>query len=313
MDARKWSPSAFGGPEVLGEVAARVPDPEPAEVTIDGRAVGVNHADYRHFAARPRRKHLGSSIGFEAAGVLTAVGPDTEIASGGGAVGDEVLAFQLSNGYQTAITVTADNVFAKPRMLSFPQAANLLLAGTTAAEMLDVADVQSGDTVLVHGASGGVGTSAVQQARLLGAIVIGTTSEQHADLVAQLGAVPVRYGAGFEDRVVRAAPGGIAAALDTAGTGQAIDLSLALIADRRQIVTIAADSRARRDGFAALGGVLSVQRCVPGVRAAAADRARGSRQTDRADRRDVPLRAGAGGAAAADGGPSRGKVALLAG
>jgi hypothetical protein len=62
MDASKWSPSAFGGPEVLGEVAARVPGPKPAEVTIDVRAVGVNDADYRHFAAGPRRKHLGSSI-----------------------------------------------------------------------------------------------------------------------------------------------------------------------------------------------------------------------------------------------------------
>jgi NADPH:quinone reductase len=84
VEARKWSPSAFGGPEVLREVTARVPDPKPGQVTIDVRAVGVNHADYRHFAAGPRRKHLGSSIGFEAAGVLSAVGPDTEIASGGG-------------------------------------------------------------------------------------------------------------------------------------------------------------------------------------------------------------------------------------
>jgi NADPH:quinone reductase-like Zn-dependent oxidoreductase len=141
-------------------------------------------------------------------------------------------------------------VFVKPDALSFPEAANLLLAGCTAAEMLHVTRVAAGDTILVHGASGAVGVSLLQQAALLGASVIGTASPSRFDVVRTYGATPVEYGDDLLSRV----PSSVDAALDCVGTDEAVDVSLALVPDRSRIVTIAAPNRAETAGFAALAG-----------------------------------------------------------
>jgi NADPH:quinone reductase len=93
----------------------------------------------------------------------------------------------------------------------------------------------------------------VQQARLLGATVIGTAGERDFDRVRGFGATPVRYGPGLEDRVREAAVGRVDAAVDTVGVDEAIDASLALVADRRRIVSTAAFGRAERDGFQIVG------------------------------------------------------------
>ena len=159
---RKWVATDFGGLDVLRLVEVPVAEPGPGEVTITVRAAGMNPADYKRFAPGPAadRGQLPLPLGFEVAGTLTAVGPGTEIASGGGGVGDDVLAFRISGGYASEITVPARDVFAKPPALTFPAAANLLLAGATAADMLRAAAVRAGDVVLVHGGSGAVGVSA---------------------------------------------------------------------------------------------------------------------------------------------------------
>jgi NADPH:quinone reductase len=251
--ARRWVATDFGGPEVLHEITVELPEPGPGEVTLEVRAAGMNPADYKHFGPGQDPKLLPLTTGYEVAGVITAIGPGTEIASGGGSVGDEVVAFQIVDGYSSAVTAPAGDVFAKPATLSFAEAANLLLVGTTAAETLDVVAVRSGETVLVHAAAGGVGTSVVQQARLLGAIVIGTASERDFDAIWKLGATPVRYGAGLEDRVRAAAPGGIDAAVDTIGTDEAVDVSLALVADPGRFVSTAAFGRVKQDGFQIVG------------------------------------------------------------
>ena len=112
--------------------------PNKGEVTIEVRAAGMNPADYKHFAAGQDRSLLPLTVGYEASGVLSALGPGTEIATGGGAVGDEVVAFQIMGAYASHVTVNASDVFAKPANLTFPEAANLLLVGTTASEMLHV-------------------------------------------------------------------------------------------------------------------------------------------------------------------------------
>jgi NADPH:quinone reductase len=254
VTARRWVAADFGGPEVLEEVTAELPDPGPGEVTIEVRAAGMNPADYKRFARAGDRSALPLPVGFEVAGVVAALGPDTELASGGGAVGDEVLAFRIQGGYASAVTVPASTVFAKPAALDFPAAANLLLAGATAAEMLHVTTVSTGDTILVHGASGAVGVSVLQQARLLGARVIGTASERNAESVRRFGGIPVAYGDGLADRVRAAAPDGVTAALDCVGTDEAVAVSLELVADRDRIVTIAAHAAAERSGFHALSG-----------------------------------------------------------
>ncbi|HYB85697.1 MAG TPA: NADP-dependent oxidoreductase [Streptosporangiaceae bacterium] len=252
--AVQWLATDFGGPEVLQQVTVDLAPPGPGEVTIEVRAAGMNPADYKHFAAGQDRSLLPLTIGYEVAGVVAAIGPGTQLASGGGAAGDEVVAFQIMGGYASAVTARSADVFAKPAALSFPEAANLLLVGTTAAEMLHVTGVAGGDVVLLHGAAGAVGTSALQQARLLGATVVGIAGEDSFDAVRRYGGIPVRYGPGLEERVRAAAPEGVSVALDTVGSDEAIDVSLAVVPDRKRIVTIAAPGRAGADGIGWIGG-----------------------------------------------------------
>lgn len=253
--AQHWIATRPGDVDVFSFEEHDVPPPQAGEVTIAVRAAGMNPADAKH-VARGDAADFPRPIGYEVAGVVSAVGPDTEIGSGPVAVGDEVLAFRISGGWATEVTVPARDVFAKPATLSFGEAANLLLVGCTAAEMLHVTGVGQGDTILVHGASGAVGVSVLQQAALLGARVIGTASERNFDVVARFGGIPVAYGDGLEQRVRAAAPDGIAAALDCVGTDEAVDVSLALVADREHIVTIASAQRAKAEGFLAIAGAM---------------------------------------------------------
>ncbi|MBT2503035.1 NADP-dependent oxidoreductase [Curtobacterium sp. ISL-83] len=250
---KHWVAPRFGGSEVLEYVDTDVPSPGPGEVTIDVRAAGMNPADTKH-TRQGDPSALPIPIGYEVAGIISAVGPDTTIASGGGAVGDEVIAFRVAGGWTEQLTVAAADVFAKPPTLGFPEAANLLLAGSTAADMIRVTRAEGRDTVLVHGASGAVGVSLLQQLRLLGSRVIGTASEHNADTVRRYGAEWVAYGDGLEARVRDLAPSGITVAMDCVGSDEAVDVSLALVADRDRIVTIAAQQRAAADGFPAVGG-----------------------------------------------------------
>jgi NADPH:quinone reductase len=251
--ARKWVAVDFGGPEVLRMIDVDVPDPGPGHVRIDVRAVGMNPADAKHIAPGQDRKLLPLPLGYEVAGFVSALGPDTQLASGGGTVGDEVVASQVTGGYTTAIIVPASSVFAKPPSLTFPEAANLLLVGTTAADLLHISGAREDETVLLHGAAGAVGVSLLQQARQLGVRVVGTASPASFDFVRRFGGTPVEYGPGLLDRVRAAAPGGIAAALDTVGSDEAGDVSLALVEDRKRVVTIAAAPRAKADGYVFVG------------------------------------------------------------
>jgi NADPH:quinone reductase-like Zn-dependent oxidoreductase len=103
ITARKWVAAGLGGPEVLRNIEADVPDPGPGQVTIGVRACGMNPADAKHIAPGQDPGLLPLSIGYEVAGIVQALGPDTQLASGGGAPGDEVVA-QVTGGYTTAIT-----------------------------------------------------------------------------------------------------------------------------------------------------------------------------------------------------------------
>ena len=238
---------------MLSEVQVSLPAPHRGEVLVEVRASGMNPADWKHFAPGGDPELLPLTLGFEAAGVILAIGPETQIASGGGEVGEDVIVFQVADGYSTALLAHAADVFAKPLTLSFSQAANLMLVGTTAAELLSVAGVGAEDTILVHGAAGAVGTSVVQQARVIGATVVGTASPVDFSQVESFGAHALAYGDGLEDRIREAAPQGIDAAVDTVGVDEAVDVSLRVVADRGRIVTTAAFVRAREEGFRLVG------------------------------------------------------------
>ena len=254
--AKRWVANRYGTLDGLELQDHEPPAPQAGEVTIEVRAAGMNPADYKRVLQGTDESALPHALGFEVAGVLSAIGEDTEIGSGPAAVGDAVLAFRISGGYASAITVLAKDVFALPEGVGFPEAANLLLVGCTAAEMLHVTGAREGETVLLHGASGAVGVSVLQQARALGVRVVGTASEANQDVVARFGGIPVVYGPGLADRVRDAAPDGVAAALDSVGTDEAVGVSLELVADRSRIVTVAAFGRAQQDGFRAIGGTM---------------------------------------------------------
>jgi NADPH:quinone reductase-like Zn-dependent oxidoreductase len=244
----------FGGPEVLGLVESEVPSPGPEEVRIDVRAAGVNPADVKLREGLFGRPPLPLRLGSEVAGVVTEVGPGVTSVQ----PGDEVVAYRVSGGYATELLTKAANVFRKPASLSFEEASGLLLAGVTAVHALEAAGMGDGmgdgETLLVHGAGGGVGQLLVQLARLRGVRVIGTGSERSAAALEAVGAEPVAYGDGLADRVRALAPQGVDAAIDLAGTDEALGVSLDLVADRDRIVTSVPRQQAVDAGIRAIGG-----------------------------------------------------------
>ena len=247
---------AYGGPGVLSVIDDVVGVPGPGEVVIDVRSAGTNPADYKiysgAFSSDPSRLPL--RVGLEAAGVVSAVGSAAQGQAGPVHVGDEVIAHQISGGYATQVVVPASVVVPKPSAISFEEAGGLLLAGTTAVHGLSVIAAGPDDTVVIHGASGGVGLMAVQLAVNAGARVIGTSSEASHDYLRQLGAEPVTYGEGLVERIRALAPGGVDAAFDTIGSDEAIDASITLVADRGRIVTIAAPQQGFAYGLKVIGG-----------------------------------------------------------
>ncbi len=247
--------TAFGGPEVLSVVDVPLPEPAAGEVSISIRAAGVNPVDYKMYSGNmgSDESSLPMRLGYEAAGVVSAVGADAEEPAGSVNVGDEVIAFRVSAAYAADLTVPASAVVPKPSGMSWEQAAGLMLTGVTAYHALEATGVGQGDTVLIHGASGGVGLSAVQIAVDRGAHVVGTAGEARQDLLHRYGVQPVAYGDGLADRVREVAPDGVDAAIDTVGTDEAVDVSLELVDDRDRIASIAAFQRGRGAGIKLLG------------------------------------------------------------
>jgi NADPH:quinone reductase-like Zn-dependent oxidoreductase len=232
----------YGGPEVLE--ATDLPEPKvgPDFVLVRTRAVGVNPVDYKiregtldvlipsHFPLVP---------GFDVAGVVERVGP----AVAGIAPGDEVIAYNRQDHlqwgtYAELTSVPQRAVAARPASAGWAEAGALPLVGLTAYQaIVERLGLQKGGTLLVHAASGGVGTMAVQIARVLGAEVVGTAGEGNQDRVHEFGATPVPYGDGLVDRVRSLYPDGVDAVLDLVG-GQALDDSPALVRDPAQICSI---------------------------------------------------------------------------
>lgn len=248
---------AFGGPEVLRVDQADVAPPSPGEVSVAVRAAGVNPVDLKSYAGREKghdESKLPLRLGVEASGVVTAAGADARGPAGPVAIGDEVIAYRILGAYADRVTVPAAAVVPKPPGVSWKTASAMMLTGTTAIHLLTATGVTDGDSVLIHGAAGGVGSIAAQIAVRDGARVIGTASEEQFDRLRGYGVIPVQYGEGLLDRVQSAAPDGVAAAIDTVGTDEAIDVSLAVVSDRRRIATIVAFGRAEGTGIKGLGG-----------------------------------------------------------
>ena len=126
----------------------------------------------------------------------------------------------------------------KPAGLSFEEAAGYPAVVETAVRILDQVGVQPGQTLVVSGAAGGVGTATLQFARSRGITVIGTASADNQDYLRSLGAIPTTYGEGWVDRVRALAPDGVDAALDLAGSGVIAEL-VDLTGDPSRVLSIA--------------------------------------------------------------------------
>ena len=257
----------YGGPEVLALQDIELPAPGAGQVLVDVRAAGTNPIDFKLYSGDMGRDpaNLPMPLGMEVAGVVVSAAPGATGYTGPLTVGDEVIATVARGGYAERVVAEAADVAHKPETLSFSEAAGLILVGATAWHLLTKTAVGMGDTVLIHGASGGVGLMAVQLAVARGAKVIATSSPAQHDHLRKYGAEPVAYGEGLADRVRAIGP--VDAALDLVGTDEALDTSVELVADRGRIATIAGFGRAAELGVAALTGADGGQAIRDGSRA----------------------------------------------
>jgi NADPH:quinone reductase-like Zn-dependent oxidoreductase len=224
--------SRFGGPEVLEIADLPDPHPGPGQVRIAVRAAGVNASDWKKRQGLMDQE-LPQTLGYEAAGIVDELGADVA----GVAIGDRVFGLSSDGGAQAELAVLSYYASIPPS-LDFAAAAALPSALETAARALDQLGVEHGSLVLINGASGSVGSSAVQLAVARGARVIGTGSPATHDFLRSLGAEPVAYGDGMAERIRALAPGGVDLALDVSGSGVLPEL-IELAGGPKHVITVA--------------------------------------------------------------------------
>ncbi|KUP98405.1 NADP-dependent oxidoreductase [Thermobifida cellulosilytica] len=242
---------SYGGPDLLR--TAELPEPKvgPDSVLVRVRAAAVNPVDWKIREGRMDRLldvFFPAIPGWDVAGVVERPG----VAAPEFAPGDEVVGYVREDvvrrgTFAQKVAAPVRTLARRPAGLSWAQAAALPLAGLTAYQTLvHLLGVGGDDTVLVHGASGGVGSMAVQIAAARGARVIGTASPRNHDYLRSLGAEPVAYGDGLAARVRSVAPDGVTAVLDLAG-GAALAATPEVAAPGVRLVSVV-DPRVTRYG-----------------------------------------------------------------
>jgi NADPH:quinone reductase-like Zn-dependent oxidoreductase len=237
----------YGGREVLVVEQVAVPSPGAGELLVRVKAAGVNPVDWKLRAGGGKRLGLVLPFvpGFDVAGTVVAVGEGVTRFE----PGDDVfayLALSRGGGYAEYAIVREDEAAPKPATIDFARAAATPLAALTAWQALfDAAGLAEGQTVLIHGASGGVGTFAVQLAKARGAKVIGTASERNQAYLKDLGAdVAIDYAARKFEEFVKDAD----VVLDTVG-GETLARSFGAVKPEGFVVSIADDpDRYRAEG-----------------------------------------------------------------
>ena len=219
--------------EVLTVVEREEPHAGAGQVRIAVRAAGVNPIDWKLVTGMMGGPPPEPTVpGIDAAGTVDESGDGVT----GVRLGDPV--FGHASGGSAAEYAVLSAWARVPDGASVEVAGGLPVAGETAVRVLDLLGLRAGQTVVVDGASGGVGSTTVQIALARGLRVIGTAGEANQDFVRSLGAEATRYGAGLVDRVRELAPEGIDGGIDTAGRGSVRDL-IALTGDPARVVTIA--------------------------------------------------------------------------
>ncbi|MFK0224033.1 NADP-dependent oxidoreductase [Streptomyces vinaceus] len=223
----------YGDGETLESTIMPMPTVGPGEILVRVVRAGVNPVDWKIMSgALDGLMDVVFPVvpGWDVAGVVVATGFDTPEF----AVGDEVIAYARKDCVQGGtfaeyVCVPVRCAAAKPRLLNWEQSAGLPLAGLTAYQMLTRLGTGGEDTVLVHGAAGGVGFLACQMARYFGARVIGTASPRNHARLRAIGVEPVEYGDGLEERVKGLAPQGVSVVADF--VGGVLDTTRAVLRD----------------------------------------------------------------------------------
>ncbi|MFB7510558.1 NADP-dependent oxidoreductase [Streptomyces broussonetiae] len=229
---KRVSFAEFGGPDVLRLEDAEEPHAGPGQIRVAVRAAGVNPVDWRIREGqfqKVRPVELPAGVGQDAAGVVDQVGKHVE----GVEVGDRVFGRGSSTYAEFAVLAAWARM---PESLTFEEAAGYPSVVETALRIIGQVDVRSGQTLLVSGASGGVGSAVLQIARDRGITVIGTAGAASQEYLRGLGALATTYGEGWVERVRRL--GQVDAALDLAGSGVIHEL-VELTGDPRRVISIA--------------------------------------------------------------------------
>lgn len=261
---------AFGPPETLHVQELPRPEASGDRVLVRVVSAGVQPTDA---AIRGGWTPPGATITFpqilgnEFSGVVTGVGPNVT----GFAVGDAVLGFNVLGCYAEYVAVPETQLVHTPPEVAWEAAGALSASGQTAHTALEELSVAEGETVVVHGAAGGVGSMFTQLALLRGATVVGTASPDNHEYLRGLGAVPVGYGDGQADRIRAAAEGPIDAVLDTAGH-ENLRTAVGLTEDRTRTATIVDMGLATELGCRIVRSQRSTERLAELVRLVAAGR-----------------------------------------
>lgn len=232
----------FGGPEHIRLMQRPIPVCGPDQVLIKTAAAGVNPVDYKIREGRLAGRfphHFPLILGWDVSGEVETVGP----AVTSFVPGDRVVAYARKScvewgTYAQYVAVPEEAVAVAPSTVDMATAACLPLAALTALQMIRGIRAGPGDTVLVHGGSGGVGSFAVQLLANLGAGVIATGSPSSHDLIRALGATPVDRHGDVPEQVRRLAPGGVEVVLDIAGGPEAVKASLPLIKQQGKVASL---------------------------------------------------------------------------
>jgi NADPH2:quinone reductase len=230
----------FGGPEVLKLEEVPTPKPQPNQVLVKVHAAGVNPYDtYMRNGTYAIKPPLPYTPGSDAAGVVEAVGSGISKVKPGDRV---YTAKTVSGAYAEYTLALEEQVHTLPEKITFPQGAGVWIPYGTAYHALHhSADARAGETVLIHGASGGVGTAAAQMARAMGLVVFGTAGTQKGlDLAKREGAHQVfdHTKAGYQEEILKATGGkGVDVVLEMlANVNLAHDLKL--LAFRGRVIVI---------------------------------------------------------------------------
>lgn len=250
----------YGGVDVLQLAEVPAPVPGPGQALVGVKAAGINpgEAKIRDGLLHSRFPAVfPSGEGSDFAGIVTQTGPEVTSFT----AGDEIIGFTDNRAsHAEYVLAEAENLTAKPPAVPWEVAGSLFVAGATAYAAVRAVGLGEGDTVVVSGAAGGVGSIAVQLARLAGATVIGLASEPNHEWLAAHGVIPVSYGDGAADRI-RQAAAHVDAFVDTFGADY-VELALELGVEPSRIDTIANFTAPEKYGVKAEGSAAGASAAV---------------------------------------------------